>query len=96
MNTLLASKEFFREKTIYHSSMITTPYIQLPITVDPEVMGGTPVFTGTRVPIKTLFDYLEDDYTLSEFLEYFPTVSRESALALLQGIEQKTLEPIVG
>ncbi len=70
----------------------STHFIQLPITIDPEIMSGTPVFTGTRVPAKTLFEYLEDDYTLSEFLEYFPTVSREAALTLLQGVEQKVLE----
>ena len=46
--------------------------------VDPEVLGGTPVFKGTRVPVATLFDYLEDDYSLEEFLECFPTVSREA------------------
>jgi len=42
------------------------------ITVDPEILGGTPVFKGTRVPVKTLFEYLEDNYTLEEFLECFP------------------------
>lgn len=53
------------------------------ITVDPETLGGTPVFKGTRVPIKTLFEYLEDDYTLEEFLECFPSVTREMACRLL-------------
>lgn len=46
------------------------------ITVDPEILGGTPVFKGTRVPVKTLFDYLERNYTLDEFLECFPSVTR--------------------
>lgn len=45
-----------------------------PVSIDPETMGGTPVFTGTRVPIQTLFDYLEGNYTLEEFLDDFPTV----------------------
>ena len=54
------------------------------ITVDPEILGGTPVFTGTRVPVKTLFEYLEDDYTLEEFLECFPTVTREMAVQMLE------------
>jgi uncharacterized protein (DUF433 family) len=48
------------------------------ISIDPETMGGTPVFVGTRVPIQALFDYLETD-TIEEFLENFPTVSRNSA-----------------
>lgn len=54
------------------------------ITVDPEILGGTPVFAGTRVPVKTLFDYLEDDYTLEEFLECFPTVTRDMAVRMLE------------
>jgi uncharacterized protein (DUF433 family) len=49
------------------------------ITIDPDIMGGVPVFKGTRVPIKTLFEYLSDDYTLEEFLECFPTVTRKMA-----------------
>jgi uncharacterized protein (DUF433 family) len=46
------------------------------ITVDPDILGGTPVFKGTRVPVRTLFEYLEDNYTLEEFLECFPSVLR--------------------
>jgi len=56
----------------------------LPITVDPEILGGTPVFRGTRVPIQTLFDYLEGGETLEDFLVGFPTVSRKSAVAALE------------
>ncbi len=51
---------------------------------DPEIMGGTPVFTGTRVPVQTLLDYLEGDDTLDEFLDGFPGVSREQAIAFLE------------
>src|SRR6266699_2777843 len=54
------------------------------ITVDPEILGGTPVFKGTRVPVKTLLDYLEDNYSLDEFLECFPSVTREMAQRLLE------------
>jgi uncharacterized protein (DUF433 family) len=61
--------------------------------VDPEVLGGTPVFKGTRVPVATLFDYLEDDYSLEEFLEYFPTVSREVATRILEQSKEALLEP---
>ncbi len=50
---------------------------------DPEILGGTPVFAGTRVPIETLFDYLEEGETLDEFLRQFPSVTREQALAVL-------------
>jgi uncharacterized protein (DUF433 family) len=54
------------------------------IVKDPDILGGTPVFRGTRVPIQTLFDYLEGGETLKEFLEGFPTVSREAAVAALE------------
>ena len=54
------------------------------ITVDPEILGGTPVFAGTRVPVKTLFEYLEDDYSLEEFIECFPTVTRDAAQRVLE------------
>ena len=63
----------------------------LPITVDPETMGGVPVFRGTRVPVSTLFEYLEDNYTLYEFLDSFPSVSKEDALAVLVDAQHRTL-----
>jgi uncharacterized protein (DUF433 family) len=54
------------------------------ITRDPEVMHEVPVFRGTRVPVKTLFDYLENGDSLDDFLEGFPTVSRELAVQVLE------------
>ena len=54
------------------------------ITVDPEIHSGTPVFKGTRVPVKTLFDHLEAGDSLEVFLDDFPSVSRELAIALLE------------
>lgn len=54
------------------------------ITVDPEILGGQPVFKGTRVPIETLFDHLEDGVSLDEFLEDFDTVKREQAVAVME------------
>lgn len=53
------------------------------IVKDPDILGGVPVFRGTRVPIQTLFDYLEGGETLEEFLQGFPTVTRGSAVAAL-------------
>ena len=61
------------------------------ITVDPDILGGTPVFKGTRVPVKALFEYLEDIYTLEEFLECFPSVTREMACRLLECSESVLL-----
>jgi uncharacterized protein (DUF433 family) len=54
------------------------------ITVDPEIHSGTPVFTGTRVPIKTLFDHLEAGDPLEVFLDDFPSVTRQHAVAVLE------------
>ena len=51
---------------------------------DPEILGGTPVFVGTRVPVQALLDYLEGGHPLDDFLEDFPTVSREQAVAALE------------
>ena len=59
------------------------------ITRDPEIMHGTPVFRGTRVPVQTLFDYLEGGENLEDFLEGFPTVSRSLAVEALE--EAKSL-----
>jgi uncharacterized protein (DUF433 family) len=54
------------------------------ITSDPETLGGTPVFKGTRVPIQSLFWHLENGITIDEFLEDFPSVSREQVIELLE------------
>ena len=51
---------------------------------DPDIMGGEPVFVGTRVPVKTLFEYLEEGDTIDEFLDQFPSVRREQARAALE------------
>jgi uncharacterized protein (DUF433 family) len=58
----------------------TTPVIHS----DPDILGGTPVFWGTRVPVKTLLDYLEAGDRLDEFLDHFPSVRREQAIAALE------------
>ncbi len=51
---------------------------------DPEILGGTPVFVGTRVPVQTLLDYLEGGHPLAEFLDDFPTVAETQAIAALE------------
>ena len=61
------------------------------ITIDPDILGGTPVFKGTRVPISSLFDYLEHDYSLEEFLKCFPSVTRDLACQGLESSEQAPL-----
>jgi len=61
------------------------------INIDPEIMGGTPVFSGTRVPVKALFDYLEGNQTLDDFFEDFPTVKHSQAIKALQMAQQVLL-----
>jgi uncharacterized protein (DUF433 family) len=58
------------------------------ITIDPDILGGTPVFAGTHVPIQNLFDYLETGVPLDEFLDDFPSVSKVQAVALLKAASQ--------
>lgn len=56
----------------------------LVVHVDPDILGGTPVFVGTRVPFRALIDYLEHGHSLDEFLDDFPTVTRDQAVAGLE------------
>lgn len=60
-----------------------------PVTSDPEILGGTLVFRGSRVPAQSLIDYLNDGFSLDEFLDYFPTVQREDATEFLRLIERQ-------
>ena len=61
------------------------------IETDPEKLGGIPVFYGTRVPIRNLFDCLETGESIDEFLDQFPTVTREQALAVLEESKERLL-----
>lgn len=55
---------------------------------DPDILGGTPVFVGTRVPLRNLIDYLEDNYSVDEFLEQFPSVERHQVEGALEALEE--------
>ena len=61
------------------------------VTSSPEVMGGTPVFAGTRVPIENLLDYLEGGESIEDFLEGFPSVSREQVITFLEETKARVL-----
>ena len=61
---------------------------------DPEVMSGTPVFCGTRVPVQTLIEYLEAGDSIDEFLEGFPTVTRAQVIAFLEEAREKLVESV--
>ena len=58
------------------------------VSSSPDIMGGTPVFPGTRVPVQTLLDYIEAGDTIDEFLRGFPTVTRERVVAFLERIDE--------
>jgi uncharacterized protein (DUF433 family) len=64
------------------------------IVADPEVMNGTPCFCGTRVPFRNLMDYLEGGHALSEFLDQFPSVTREMAVQALEEAKESLLARI--
>ena len=65
------------------------------ISCSQEIMGGTPVFAGTRVPVQTLFDYLEAGENIDDFLDGFPSVSRDQVIALLEGAKNRMLAEVV-
>ena len=64
------------------------------IAIDPEVLGGTPVFLGTRVPVQSLFDHLEAGDSLDVFLEDLPSVTRQQAVAMLELSKQSLLASV--
>ena len=75
------SKDFSAaySRSAYHRAIVKDL-----ITVDPRIQGGVPVFAGTRVPVKNLFDYLEGGESLDQFLDDFPSVGRDVAVAVLE------------
>jgi len=64
------------------------------VSCDPEVMGGAPVFRGTRVPVQTLLDYLEAGDTIDQFLEGFPSVTRQQVIAFLEQAKDRLVESV--
>lgn len=71
--------------------MLTIPNIEQIVVRDDDILGGLPVFSGTRVPVQTLLDYLEAGQPLDEFLDDFPTVRREQTTQLLEVLKQALL-----
>ena len=63
-----------------------------PISIDPEIMSGAAVFSGTRVPVRVFIDYLEGGESVEEFLEGFPSVSRAQVIAFLELVSEKAVE----
>lgn len=66
--------------------------MKLPISSNPDVLGGTSVFDGTRVPVQTLLDYLEAGESIDDFLEGFPSVSREQVISFLEMAKDRLIE----
>ena len=61
------------------------------VSISPDVMGGTPVFVGTRVPVQTLLDYLKAGESIDDFLDGFPTVTKEQVIVLLEELEKQII-----
>ncbi|MFB2894401.1 DUF433 domain-containing protein [Aerosakkonemataceae cyanobacterium BLCC-F50] len=64
------------------------------ISTSPEIMGGTPVFANTRVPVQTLFDYLKAGESIDDFLDGFPTVTREQVIELLEEVGKQLVSMV--
>lgn len=64
------------------------------ITSSPDVMGGTPVFAGTRVPVQTLIDYIKGGDSIDDFLDGFPTVTKEQVIAFLEEAQQQMVKMV--
>ncbi len=79
----------FKATFSYHKSMKESL-----ITSSPDVMGGTPVFAGTRVPVQTLLDYLKAGESIDDFLEGFPTVSKEQVIHFLEEAEEQIVKMV--
>lgn len=73
---------------------MTTKDLKGVIHADPEILGGTPVFSGTRVPLQNLIDYLEGGESIEDFLEGFPSVKREQVIAVIEAGKLKMLESV--
>lgn len=71
---------------MHHSCMITL--VHSPVSSDPEILGGTLVFNGTRVPVQTLLDYMNDGYCVADFVDLFPSVDRDDAEAFLKLVHE--------
>ena len=74
--------------------MITVEDLKDIVHADPEIMGGTPVFVGTRVPLQNLIDALEGGESVEDFLEGFPSVTRSQAIAVIEAGQMKMLETV--
>jgi uncharacterized protein (DUF433 family) len=74
------------------SASIQEPKISA-IVIDPDIMGGEPVFRGTRVPVASLFEHLESGCSLDEFLDWFPTVTQQAALDVLMEAHRRLVQP---
>ncbi len=72
------------------------PPLRSQISISEDIQGGLPVFAGTRVPIQTMFDFLEDGYSIEQFVAQHPTVSRKQAVAVLEELRGRVLESAAG
>jgi uncharacterized protein (DUF433 family) len=81
-----------RQEQRFWAVMGAEAVLQSPVVIDPEIMSGAPVFRGTRVPVRILFDHFETGETVEEFLERYPSVSREQVVAFLELVSARVPE----
>jgi uncharacterized protein (DUF433 family) len=74
--------------------LLTIENLKGVVRADPEIMGGTPVFAGTRVPLQNLIDYLEGGESIADFLDGFPSVRREQVIAVIEAAKLKMLKTV--
>jgi uncharacterized protein (DUF433 family) len=83
-NKAFEQSDTWTEEDCLDVTIFSLQYAATIVYSDPDILGGTPVFMGTRVPIETLLDYLEAGDSVDEFLDHFPSVSREQAISVLE------------
>lgn len=90
----IKSSLFINFGLLWYIDPVNTEALSGIIHSDPEIMGGTPVFVGTRVPLQNLIDYLEGGESVGEFLDAFPGVKREQVIAVIEAGKLKMLETV--
>lgn len=85
---------FHRGRLLWYISFMNSEELKGIVHSDAEIMGGTPVFVGTRVPLQNLIDYLEGGESVEDFLDAFPAVRREQAVAVIEAGKLKILETV--
>lgn len=94
VRTVIRGRSSVRNLSFCHIRSMNAEALQGVVHSDTEIMGGTPVFVGTRVPLQNLIDYLEGGESVEDFLDAFPTVKREQVIAVIEAGKLRMLETV--